>query len=650
MAVRVFISYAHSDLQTPRVRAFADFLKGNGISVVTDLDVNDPAGPAEGWLAWMRRQVEEADFVLIMFDRVYRSVYEGTWQGKGKSGSGFEGRLITAHLYTERLNRRFVALHGDEESPDEVLPLEIRTQFNFYSIPRDQEVLANRLLGRVGAAPAITVGQDDVRRVWRSLFFSEFDEWPFLQSLLTEPRRTLGLVAVWMIIASVPIVLGALALANCMEAHIRDSANQRRVEVMFGYLAEPNHGWYYLFGVPLLIFGAFSLLAKAEQAFRAFALTDKLTLLDEKNRVVGGDKPERRKAVIDAIAYWNRKMGILLIGLAPALALALILVQETPSVCKRWFGWVQAEHVVQLNGLPFSQLEGSIIHDVVATWRKPQWEGRFTREQMWEDLRKDTNLNLTIELKRPLPTDESANKIRRWSSSFVSVALLVESAALALIIWFAIKSLIIVWLLLSAQWTDGSTPGVSVALHSRLVRGLGRRAHVQLALNFEDEDRRFGIGRLDQFNLAVVIVGALVAVVYFLGRLSNLAKGTAWPASPELLMGQLLIPFAIVTACLAVCLYPTWHLWGPVGKLRREKALAASGQPERLKRIESQKLWPGWRKGYVAVAWVVASLIVALPLFVEPALYFIAGDAGAAAVVKAGRLIQRIACSAFHSL
>lgn len=67
---RVFISYNHdSPEHARRVRALADQLRADGIESWIDQYVQDPD---EGWPKWMRRQVKEANKVLLLFTRTYQ--------------------------------------------------------------------------------------------------------------------------------------------------------------------------------------------------------------------------------------------------------------------------------------------------------------------------------------------------------------------------------------------------------------------------------------------------------------------------------------------------------------------------------------------------------------------------------------------------
>jgi len=128
-APRVFIIYSHeSSEHTARVLALSDRLKGDGVRVVID---QDEASPAEGWPAWMDRQIREADFVLMVCTEVYRRRVEEPDETPDGRGAIWESRLLFDYLYHDKMvNHRFVPvlLHG--ASPDDV-PMRLRASTHY---------------------------------------------------------------------------------------------------------------------------------------------------------------------------------------------------------------------------------------------------------------------------------------------------------------------------------------------------------------------------------------------------------------------------------------------------------------------------------------------------------------------------------------
>lgn len=124
-APRVFLSYSHdSDEHADRVLALADALCDRGIDVILDRYVL-PA-PAEGWPRWMDRNLDEAQFVLMVCTAIYhRRVMDREEPGQGL-GVRWEGSLIYNRIYHDRSSgSRFVPvlLPGSEPAhiPNPVL-------------------------------------------------------------------------------------------------------------------------------------------------------------------------------------------------------------------------------------------------------------------------------------------------------------------------------------------------------------------------------------------------------------------------------------------------------------------------------------------------------------------------------------------------
>jgi hypothetical protein len=99
---KVFVSYSHdSPEHKSRVRDLSDRLRREGID--SNLDQYEQS-PPEGWPRWMERQIEEADFVLVVCTATYERRYRGAEDpGRGLGGS-WEGAILTQHLYEAQAN------------------------------------------------------------------------------------------------------------------------------------------------------------------------------------------------------------------------------------------------------------------------------------------------------------------------------------------------------------------------------------------------------------------------------------------------------------------------------------------------------------------------------------------------------------------
>ncbi|HKO59485.1 MAG TPA: TIR domain-containing protein [Thermoanaerobaculia bacterium] len=94
---RVFISYSHdSPAHKARVLGLADLLVKDGVDCDLDAWIDSPP---EGWPNWMRAQVRDADFVLVVCTDLYERRVSGREKpGIGK-GAAWEGTLISQQIY-----------------------------------------------------------------------------------------------------------------------------------------------------------------------------------------------------------------------------------------------------------------------------------------------------------------------------------------------------------------------------------------------------------------------------------------------------------------------------------------------------------------------------------------------------------------------
>ncbi len=104
---RVFVSYSHdSEQHADRVLALANRLRRDGIDCC--LDQYEPH-PPEGWPLWMERQVEQADFVLVVCTESYSRRDIGREKPGVGRGVRFESVLIRDDLYDAAMwNEKFI--------------------------------------------------------------------------------------------------------------------------------------------------------------------------------------------------------------------------------------------------------------------------------------------------------------------------------------------------------------------------------------------------------------------------------------------------------------------------------------------------------------------------------------------------------------
>lgn len=125
MPPRVFITYSHdSNAHRERVLALADRLRGDGLDVRLDqYELHVP----EGWVAWMRRQLGEADFVVVVCTESYRRRFEGKEDVGVGLAATWEGALTQQILYDAgSKNDRFVPILFEGCTPEQI-PLVLRS-------------------------------------------------------------------------------------------------------------------------------------------------------------------------------------------------------------------------------------------------------------------------------------------------------------------------------------------------------------------------------------------------------------------------------------------------------------------------------------------------------------------------------------------
>jgi hypothetical protein len=94
---RVFLSYSHdSPEHQQRVLGLADRLRADGVEA--EIDQYNPA-PAEGWPLWCERQIETADFVLMVCTESYHRRVRGDEAPGQGLGVVWEARIIRQLLY-----------------------------------------------------------------------------------------------------------------------------------------------------------------------------------------------------------------------------------------------------------------------------------------------------------------------------------------------------------------------------------------------------------------------------------------------------------------------------------------------------------------------------------------------------------------------
>jgi hypothetical protein len=123
--IRVFISYSHDSKEhKERVLRLAKRLESNGIDCNWDGYL---MSPPEGWPRWMRKQIRQADFVLVICTKTYQERYEGEAEFGTGAGAKWEGMIITQEIYeAEGRNNKFIPVTFSKEDSKHI-PIELRS-------------------------------------------------------------------------------------------------------------------------------------------------------------------------------------------------------------------------------------------------------------------------------------------------------------------------------------------------------------------------------------------------------------------------------------------------------------------------------------------------------------------------------------------
>lgn len=387
------------------------------------------------------------------------------------------------------------------------------------------------------------------------------------------------------IVALLSIVAVALSRSNgagCMQAIAR--AHGRVTPILFGYIAEPNHGIYQVFVASLFVALSLRFVDNFETFLVQFAQNGKLYFRSDDPKVVPED-------AVTFIARTNRK--VFRYGFAPvALAIAaVVFVGEYTSRPTDRLGWVQAERVQALNGRHPIQDFAPAAHLADL----PAFEGHCANDEPCE-----------LELRGGVPP-----KSRASFEVFLVIALSAQALYLIVTAWVVVKNMMVLgllwWALTVRQpplGASGPTP-MDRSLSNRLGRWLfgwllrNPSRWLRLQLDFDDDKYRFGLRPLDPAYTNGMWLLLIAGVGTMLGFLSNLAKGSRFLAMHESdgsfhldLLGQVILPILFAASGIVLPLLPGIIL------LR----LAARQRDRLLEELASQeqRTPPGELKGKIA--------------------------------------------------
>lgn len=104
MAPRVFVSYTHDSPEHKElVRAFAEFLRGQGIESVLDTWFT---GERQDWGAWAIEEMITADFVIVVASPMYLRTGDGSGPNEEHKGVQSEAAILRDQLHGDRVGWR----------------------------------------------------------------------------------------------------------------------------------------------------------------------------------------------------------------------------------------------------------------------------------------------------------------------------------------------------------------------------------------------------------------------------------------------------------------------------------------------------------------------------------------------------------------
>ena len=146
MALKIFISYAHeSEEHSNSVLNLSNYLRSQGID--SEIDQYEEA-PPEGWPKWMARQIQDANYVLVVCSELfYKRANDHSGEEEGL-GVKWETSLILQQLYTLNTNNnKYIPIIANSASRKHIpLPLQPYTYYE-YTNQESLKKLINRILG-----------------------------------------------------------------------------------------------------------------------------------------------------------------------------------------------------------------------------------------------------------------------------------------------------------------------------------------------------------------------------------------------------------------------------------------------------------------------------------------------------------------------
>ena len=137
---KAFISYSHDNAQHKlNVLELSNRLRTDGVDSMIDRYIDIPS---QGWPRWMRKQIKDADAIIIVCSQNYCTRFYGEEKtGKGL-GANWEGLIISEYFYESStdLNQKLIIPVLFEEEDLNNIPIELKG-FTYVRLPSGYEQL-----------------------------------------------------------------------------------------------------------------------------------------------------------------------------------------------------------------------------------------------------------------------------------------------------------------------------------------------------------------------------------------------------------------------------------------------------------------------------------------------------------------------------
>ncbi len=121
---KVFISYSWDNEEHKEfIKEFSNKLKLNDIDSIIDADI--PLTPDEGWIQWMKNQVNNSNYVILVFTQLYYDRFSKNVKPNEGRGVQWESRLVLSDIYSGQSISKYIPVVLNHKDFDTCIPDEL---------------------------------------------------------------------------------------------------------------------------------------------------------------------------------------------------------------------------------------------------------------------------------------------------------------------------------------------------------------------------------------------------------------------------------------------------------------------------------------------------------------------------------------------